>query len=75
MSCTGTSGLIDQRQWASKYLFYYVDVNRGSILETDVPKSIQIQGTNNSLKKIDLFCFVEFEQSFNLDCSSGAIVS
>ena len=70
-----TSGLIDQRQWASKYLYYYVDVNRGSALETDVPKSIQLQGTNNSSKKVDLFCFVEFEQSFNLDCSSGAIVS
>ena len=70
-----TSGLIDQKQWATKYLYYYVDVNRGSELETDVPKSIQLQGTNNSEKTIDLFCFVEFEQSFSLDCSTGAIVS
>lgn len=70
-----TSGLINQQQWASKYLYYYIDVNRGSELETDVPKSIQLQGTNNSLKTIDLFCFVEFEQSFSLDCSTGAIVS
>ena len=69
------SGLIDQRQWASKYLYYYVDVNRGTSLETDVPKSIQLSGLNNSEKKVDLFCFVEFEQSINIDCSSGAIVS
>jgi len=69
------SGLIGQSDWARKYLYYYVDCNRGTDLERDTPKSVQIQGQNLSAKTVDYYVFVEFENSFNIDVGSGAIQS
>ncbi len=68
-----TSGLIGQADWGRKYLYYYVDCNRGTDLERDTPKSVQIQGENLSQKKVDYYVFIEFENSFSIDVGSGAI--
>lgn len=68
-----TSGLIGQADWGRKYLYYYVDCNRGTDLERDTPKSVQIQGQNLSSKSVDYYVFIEFENSFNIDVGSGAI--
>ena len=68
-----TSGLIGQSDWGRKYLYYYVDCNRGTDLERDTPKSVQIQGQNLSAKTVDYYVFIEFENSFNIDVGSGAI--
>jgi hypothetical protein len=70
-----TSSLIGQSDWARKYLYYYIDCNRGTDLERDTPKSIQIQFRNLSAKAMDYFVFVEFENSFALDVGTGNIVA
>jgi len=68
-----TSGLIGQADWGRKYLYYYVDCNRGTDLEKDTPKSVQIQGQNLSAKTVSYQVFIEFENSFSIDVGSGAI--
>mgnify|MGYP003111768981 CR=1 FL=1 len=68
-----SSGLIGQADWGRKYLYYYVDCNRGTDLERDTPKSIQIQGRNLSAKTVDYYVFVEFENNFSIDVGTGAI--
>jgi len=68
-----SSGLIGQADWGRKYLYYYVDCNRGTDLERDTPKSVQIQGENLSGKTVDYQVFIEFENSFSIDVGSGAI--
>lgn len=70
-----TSSLIGQSDWARKYLYYYVDCNRGTDLERDTPKSVQIQFQNLSAKAMDYYVYVEFENSFALDVGTGSIVS
>jgi len=69
-----TSGLVGQSDWARKYLYYYVDCNRGTDLERDTPKSVQIQFQNISAKTQDYYVYVEFENSFALDVGTGSIV-
>jgi hypothetical protein len=68
-----SSGLIGQADWGRKFLYYYVDCNRGTDLERDTPKSVQIQGQNLSAKTVDYQVFIEFENSFSIDVGSGAI--
>jgi len=67
------SGLVGQHDWSRKYLYYYIDCNRGSDLERDTPKSIQIQGQNKSMKVVDYYVFVEYENNITIDTQSGAI--
>lgn len=69
------SGLIGQSDWARKYLYYYLDCERGSDTERDVPKSVQIQGKNMSAKAVDYYVFIEFENSFSIDVGTGSIVA
>lgn len=69
-----TSGLVGQSDWARKYLYYYVDCNRGTDLERDTPKSVQVQFQNISAKTQDYYVYVEFENSFALDVGTGSIV-
>ncbi len=69
-----TSGLVGQSDWARKYLYYYVDCNRGTDLERDTPKSVQVQFQNVSAKTQDYYVYVEFENSFALDVGTGSIV-
>lgn len=68
-----TSGLVGQKDWGTKYLYYYVDCNRGSEAERDVPKSVQIQGQNLSAKAVDYFVYIEFHNDIVLDVGTGNI--
>ena len=70
-----TSSLIGQSDWARKYLYYYIDCNRGTDLERDTPKSVQIQFQNLSAKTCDYYVYVEYENSLALDVGTGSIVS
>lgn len=70
-----TSSLIGQSDWARKYLYYYIDCNRGTDMERDTPKSVQVQLQNLSAKTIDYYIYVEYENSFSLDVGTGNIVS
>jgi hypothetical protein len=69
-----TSGLIDRQAFDMNYTYYYVDVSRMLPVEQQVPKSIQILGTNSSAKSIDLYCFVEYGNEISIDALTGARV-
>ena len=68
-----TSGLVGQKDWGTKYLYYYVDCNRGSEAERDTPKSVQIQGQNLSAKAVDYYVYIEFHNDIVLDVGTGNI--
>ena len=69
-----TSGLIDRIGFDMEYCFYYVNVERMLPVEQSVPKSVQILGTNNSIKAIDLYCFIEYGVDISIDALTGARV-
>ena len=69
-----TSGLIGRTQFDMEYCYYYVNVERMLPVEETVPKSIQILGTNQSSKYIDLYCFIEYGMEVKIDALTGARV-
>ena len=69
-----TSGLIGRTQFDMEYCYYYVNVERMLPVEESVPKSIQILGTNQSSKFIDLYCFIEYGMEVKIDALTGARV-
>ena len=69
-----TSGLINSQMFESLYCYYYVNVSRMLPVEESVPKSIQIIGTNYSELALDLYCFVEYGVSVDIDILTGARV-
>jgi hypothetical protein len=69
-----TSGLIDRLGFDMIYGSYYVDVSRMLPVEESVPKSVQIIGTNQSAKAIDLYVFVEYGVSIQIDSLTGVRV-
>lgn len=69
-----TSGLIDRLGFDMINGFYYVDVSRMLPVEESVPKSIQIIGTNQSAKAIDLYVFVEYGVDISIDALTGVRV-
>lgn len=66
------SGLISEDMFSRGYRYYYGNCARILPSEAGVSRSIQIQGTNNSLKQINLMVFVEFKRSMTIDISTGA---
>ena len=69
-----TSGLIGQLDWESSQCFYYTKVGRQLPVEEAVPKSVQIQGINQSQFTLDLFVFVEYGVGIDVDVLTGARV-
>jgi hypothetical protein len=69
-----TSGLIGQLDWESSQCFYYTNVGRQLPVEEAVPKSVQIQGINQSQFTLDLFVFISYGCSLSVDVLSGARV-
>jgi hypothetical protein len=69
-----TSGLIDRLGFDMIYGSYYVDVGRMLPVEESVPKSVQIIGTNQSAKAIDLYVFVEYGVDISVDALTGVRV-
>jgi len=67
-----TSGLISEDMFSRAYRYYYGNCARILPSEAGVSRSIQIQGTNQSLKEINLMVFVEFKRSMTIDISTGA---
>jgi hypothetical protein len=66
------SGLISEDMFSRGYRYYYGNCARILPSEAGVSRSIQIQGTNSSLKQINLMVFVEFKRSMTIDISTGA---
>jgi hypothetical protein len=69
-----TSALINQIGFEMEYNYFYVNVSRMLPVEEAVPKSIQIIGQNASQVPLDLFCFIEYGVSLDVDILTGARV-
>ena len=67
-----TSGLIGYYEWENLFRYYYGNVSRSLPSEDGVAKAIQITGTNQSSKVIDIMVFVEFEREITIDVRTGA---
>lgn len=66
-----TSGLISQLDFETEYCYHYVNCGRMLPIEESVPKSVSIQGQNQSAKAIDLIVFCEYGVEIRIDCISG----
>jgi hypothetical protein len=69
-----TSSFINQQAWDMNYCYYHVDISRMLPIEQSVPKSINLIGQNQSGKAIDLYCFISYEVSVEIDILTGARV-
>jgi len=69
-----TSSFINQLAWDMNYSYYHVDISRMLPIEQSVPKSVNIIGQNQSGKAIDLYCFISYEVSLEVDILTGARV-
>ena len=69
-----TSGLMNSLGFEMEYCYWYVNVSRMLPVEESVPKSVQIIGTNQSAKAIDLFCFLEYGCDIQIDILTGTRV-
>ncbi len=66
------SGLISEDDFSRGMRYYYGDASRVLPSEEGVSRSVQILGTNASLKPVNLMVFVEFGKSMTVDISTGA---
>jgi len=69
------NGLISKYDWDNAYRYYVVDVGRREQFEDISPKSILVQGTNNTSTVMDYFCFVVFERKIKINMLDGSLVS
>jgi hypothetical protein len=69
-----TSGLINFQGFTTSQCFYYINVERMLPVEQSVPKSVQILGTNQSNRTIDIMVFVEYGTDISIDALTGARV-
>lgn len=69
-----TSSLINSLAFEMEYNYWYVNVGRMLPVEESVPKSVQIIGTNQSAKTVDLFCFLEYGCEIAVDLLTGSRV-
>jgi hypothetical protein len=67
-----TSGLINEQDFSNCYR-YYVCSNSARKLssEKNIPKSIQVLGTNSSNFSINLYVFVEYTKEITIDLRTG----
>ena len=68
------SGLISQMDFENCYNYYYVNVERCLPIEKGVSKSVSIVGQNVSLWAIDLYVFVSYSVSVNINILLGSRV-
>lgn len=69
-----TSSLINFWDFQQMYGYYYVNCARQLPIDEAVPKSIQIQGTNNTKQALQFYVFVEYGVQVNVDVLTGARV-
>ena len=69
-----TSSLIGALDFDMSYCYYYVNVERMLPVEQSVPKSVQIIGINQSLRSIDMYCFLSYQSEISIDLFTGSRV-
>jgi len=65
------SGLIGQYEWENAYCYHVADLSRRLPEEDNVPKSVLVQGKNNTNVGLDFVCFVVYEKKLTLDMRTG----
>ena len=69
------SGLISRSDWESGYHFIYCDLSRKiSDADDNVPRAIQVQGVNSSLKVMSYIWIIGFEREITMSTSTGNIM-
>lgn len=69
-----TSGLFSSLGFEMNYCYWYVNISRMLPVEEAIPKSVQIIGTNQSTKALDLWCFLEYGCGVSVDVLTGSRV-
>ena len=70
-----SSSLISQLDFENLYCYYYVDIARGLPIESSVPKSVVLVGTNNSVLAMDYYVFLEYSAALKISAISGSRVA
>ena len=68
------SGLINQTDFETCYQYYYVNCARKLPIESSVPMSVNIQGTNYSSLPVNYYVFITYQMQINLDVLTGSRV-
>jgi len=68
------SGLFNSLGFEMEYCYHYVNVSRMLPVEQSVPKSVQIVGTNQSAKAINLMVFCSYGVAIDVDVLTGSRV-
>ena len=69
-----SNGLIGKFEWDNAYRYYVADVSRRIPAEDTIPKSITVQGINNTAVACDYICFIIFERKISIDMTTGALI-
>jgi hypothetical protein len=68
------SGLVSEYDFSNLYRYYYGDCSRTLPNEENVPRSIQLNGQNESTMNVDLMVFCEYMREITIDINTGARV-
>lgn len=69
-----TSSLINELSFNLSHCYYYVDVARGLPVETTIPKSVEIVGTNKSVLAVQYYVYCEFTNSITVNVNTGLLM-
>ena len=64
------SGQLNRLDW-ELCPYYYSTLSRGDSVSKGIPKSVQIQGSNLSSKRMDYHIFLEYERTMDIDVLTG----
>ena len=69
-----TSGLVSQYDFLQSYCYYYCNTSRMLPVDEAIPKSVTIQGTNQSQRAVQFVVFIEYGVQVSVDVLTGARV-
>ena len=69
------SGLISKLDYENTHGYLYTDLSRRYDYDRDVSISISIRGTIQSLKAMDLYCYIIYEKEGVISVSTGELLS
>lgn len=69
-----SSGLITKKMFDNGYRYYVCDLSRRLESADSIPLSVQISGTNNTSATVDLYCFICYSRSIQIELASGIVV-
>jgi hypothetical protein len=66
-----TSGRISMYDWMNNYGYLVVDLSRRYNQDEEASLSVLVSGTITSPKNMDLYCFLEYNKTCELDVTNG----